>query len=151
MKRLRPLGMTIAATLLACLASCAGNGGAPAAECPQPRFTGAAPDDYLQRQNPLPRDRADLEAARSLYLGSGGKAGCATCHGERGDGLGVLASQFNPRPRNFACAATVNGIPDGQLFWIIRYGSPGTAMPAHPEFDEQQTWQLVHYLRELAR
>lgn len=144
----------LAALLFSCLlAGCAGNN-PPAAECPQPRFTDRAPDDYLQRQNPLPRSRDNLKAGEQLFLGgngSTGSTGCAACHGEQGNGLGPLAGQFNPRPRNFACAATVNGIPDGQLFWIIRFGSPGTAMPAHAEFSDEQTWQLVHYLRKLAR
>jgi hypothetical protein len=58
---------------------------------------------------------------------------------------------FDPRPRNFQCAATVNGIPDGQLFWIIRYGSPGTSMPPHPKLGDEQVWGVVAYLRKLAR
>jgi len=62
-----------------------------------------------------------------------------------------MSDQFEPRPRNFACAQTVNGIPDGQLFWIIRFGSPGTAMPPHPHFSDGQVWQLALYLRTLAR
>jgi mono/diheme cytochrome c family protein len=37
------------------------------------------------------------------------------------------------------------------LFWIIRYGSPGTAMPASGNLTEQQIWQLVTYLRKLAQ
>jgi cytochrome c1 len=56
-----------------------------------------------------------------------------------------------PRPRNFACAQTVNGIPDGQLFWIVRFGSPGTSMPPHPAFSDEQVWKVVAYLRRLAR
>jgi mono/diheme cytochrome c family protein len=123
----------------------------PAAECPQPRFTGKAPDEYYTRTNPLAAEKADIAAAERLYLGGRGEFGCAACHGRKGDGKGLMAEHFNPPPRNFACAQTVNGIPDGQLFWIIRYGSPGTAMPAHPKLSENQIWQLVLYLRQLAR
>lgn len=61
-----------------------------------------------------------------------------------------MASMFDPPPRNFACKETVNGIPDGQLFWIIRNGSPGTAMPSFEELTDEQIWQLVLFLRELA-
>jgi len=123
----------------------------PVSQCPQPRFTGKAPDDYYERKSPLPSSEAALKAAERLYRGSSGEVACATCHGEKGAGDGVLAGQFDPRPRNFACAQTVNGIPDGQLFWIIRFGSPGTAMPAHPELNDEQIWQLVAYLRRLAK
>jgi len=45
----------------------------------------------------------------------------------------------------------VNGIPDGQLFWIVRYGSPGTGMPPSRNLTDQQIWQLVAYLRKLAQ
>jgi mono/diheme cytochrome c family protein len=74
---------------------------------------------------------------------------CVVCHGEDGDGNGQLASQFDPPPRNFACAATVDGIPDGQLHWIIKNGSPGTAMPSFDYLSDEEIWQLVIYLRSL--
>jgi mono/diheme cytochrome c family protein len=122
----------------------------PPAECPQPRFTGRAPDAYYLRENPLVAG-ADLRFARRHYQGDARSVSCATCHGENGDGRGPMSDQFDPRPRNFACAQTVNGIPDGQLFWIIRFGSPGTSMPPHPRFSDEEVWQLVLYLRTMAR
>jgi mono/diheme cytochrome c family protein len=118
--------------------------------CPQPRFTGTAPPEYLGRRNPLAPD-ADLGEAVRIFRGSSGRISCAQCHGEKGDGKGPMSAMFDPRPRNFACAATVNGIPDGQLFWIIRYGSPGTSMPPYPNLSDEQVWKMVAYLRRLAR
>ena len=120
-------------------------------QCPQPRFTGSAPSDYLQMDNPVPRNRAVLREGKRLYLGKEGGQGCAICHGSKGDGRGPLADGFDPPPRNFTCARTINGIADGQLFWIIRFGSPDTSMPAHPQLRDTQVWQLIHYLRDLAR
>lgn len=125
--------------------------GLPKSQCPQPRFTGQAPEADYNRVNPLPDDAATRRAGEKLFLGKDGHFGCANCHGEKGGGNGPLASQFNPPPRNFACAKTVNGIPDGQLAWIIRNGSPGTAMPAHKDYTDEQVWQLVTYLRTLAK
>jgi len=123
----------------------------PASECPQPRFTDKAPPDYLARTNSLAIDAETLAAGESLYAGKSKSLPCAICHGAKGDGKGPLASQYNPPPRNFACKETVNGIPDGQLFWIIRYGSPGTAMPPSRDLTDQQVWQLVAHLRKLAQ
>ena len=121
----------------------------PPGECPQPRFTGKAPDDYYNRESPLGPTQPNVTSGERWYRA--GRVSCATCHGLKGDGKGPLSGQFVPRPRNFACAATVRGIPDGQLFWITRFGSPGTSMPPHPEFNDEQIWQLVLYLRQLAR
>jgi len=120
-------------------------------QCPQPRFTGSAPQEYLQLDNPVPLNRAVLREGKRLYLGKEGGQGCAICHGSKGDGRGPLADSFDPPPRNFTCARTINGIADGQLFWIIRFGSPDTSMPPHPQLRDTQIWQLVHYLRDLAR
>ena len=91
--------------------------------CPQPRFTGSAPAEYLEMRNPLPPD-ASLSEAERIFRGASDR---------------------------ISCAATVRGIPDGQLFWIIRFGSPGTSMPAHPKLSDEQVWKLVAYLRRLAR
>ena len=121
------------------------------AECPQPRFTGKAPDDYYSRINPLAAANANPKAAEPIFQGTAGSVNCAICHGKKGDGRGTLSSQYDPPPRNFACAMTINGVPDGQLFWIIRFGSPGTAMPPHPSLTDEQVWQMVLYLRQLAK
>lgn len=123
----------------------------PAGECPQPRFTGKAPPEYLSRTSSVPDTPETLAAGELLYNGKSKSLPCAMCHGVRGDGKGPLARQYEPPPRNFACRETVNGIPDGQLFWIIRYGSPGTAMPPSGNLSDEQVWQLVNYLRKLAK
>ncbi len=149
---------SLAAALLALLAGCAGGGRTtgdsgypPPTECPQPRFTGQAPEPIRSRENPLSPTSANLAAGRALYQQDAEPA-CRMCHGREGDGRGPLSAQFDPRPRNFACRETVNGIPDGQLYWIIRNGSPGTAMPAFgDELSERETWQVVLYLRQLAQ
>jgi mono/diheme cytochrome c family protein len=120
-------------------------------ECPQPRFTGKAPAEYLERINPLMATAQNLSAGERLFLGTAEVENCSICHGRKGDGKGPLAKQYDPPPRNFACAKTVVDVPDGQLFWIIRFGSPETAMPPHSKLSDEQIWQLVHHLRRLAK
>lgn len=122
----------------------------PAAQCPQPRFTGKAPEPVYSRSNPLAGDPQNVAAGRRLYEKEA-EPSCQLCHGIKGDGMGPLAGQFDPRPRNFACKATVNGIPDGQLFWIVQNGSPGTSMPSFHGLRDEQIWQIVLYLRTLAK
>jgi mono/diheme cytochrome c family protein len=119
--------------------------------CPQPRFTGTAPEPYLSQKNPLPADR-DLSGAAALFRGEvKGSFGCAPCHGLTGAGDGKLSGQFDPRPRDFTCAATIKDVPDGHLFWIVRFGSPGASMPPHKKFTDEQIWELVSYVRTLAK
>lgn len=127
----------------------AGHQALPPDQCPQPRFTGLAPADLYARVNPLEPDRANRRAGRELYEDLSNPS-CVICHGKKGQGDGQLAGQFEPRPRNFACAATVDGIPDGQLHWIIKNGSPGTAMPPFGYLSDEEIWQLVIYLRSLS-
>jgi len=86
-----------------------------------------------------------------VFEGKQRSVNCAICHGKKGDGKGPLASQYDPPPRDFSCAKTIEGVPDGQLFWIIRFGSPGTAMPPHRTLKDEQIWELVLYLRQLAK
>ncbi len=121
----------------------------PAAECPQPRFTGKAPDELYSRVNPLEPSRSNRKAGNKLYHELADPS-CSVCHGDKGEGNGQLADQFDPRPRNFACSATIDGIPDGQLHWIIKNGSPGTAMPPFDYLSDDEIWQLIVYLRYLS-
>jgi mono/diheme cytochrome c family protein len=144
-------------TMLICfatlLSACAGDAHSPfppPGQCPQPRFTGKAPEAIYNLSNPLGPSAANIAAGRRLYEKEVNPS-CQMCHGIKGDGQGPLSSQFDPPPRNFACAQTVNGIPDGQLFWIIHNGSPGTSMPSFNALRDEQVWQVVLYLRELAR
>ncbi|MCY7386512.1 MAG: c-type cytochrome [Burkholderiales bacterium] len=141
------LGLVACATLMGGV-----NSQALVQNCPQPRFTGKAPDDYYNRKSPLTAQLLDAKAGEKLYFdGATDRFSCATCHGSKGDGHGEMAKQYDPPPRNFSCPQAVNGVPDGHLFWIVRFGSPGTGMPAHKNFSDDQIWQLVAYVRGLAK
>ena len=142
----------VLAILAVVLAACAGEAHSQFAplQCPQPRFTGKAPDKIYNLTNPLSHAAANIAAGRRLYEKEA-DPNCQICHGIKGDGRGPLSGQFDPPPRNFACAKTVNGIPDGQLFLIVQNGSPGTSMPNFSALPEDQIWRIVLYLRELAR
>jgi mono/diheme cytochrome c family protein len=146
-----PGDRSIAGSCLACFAAAADRPDPPASDCPQPRFTMKAPPEYLSRTNPFAGVPKAAAAGAMLYGSKDRSAPCGFCHGPKGDGKGTLASQFDPRPRNFQCAGTVVGIPDGRLFWIVRYGSPGTGMPPSKDLSDDQIWQIVSHLRQLAK
>ena len=115
--------------------------------CPQKRSTLSAPEPYLRMANPLPPSEKNLLAGKTLFLVDARPFPCQTCHGIKGDGFGIAFKPEAPTPRNFTCVQTMKDISDGQMFWIIRNGSPESQMPAFKELEEDQIWQLVLYLR----
>jgi cytochrome c553 len=147
-------------------------GAAVPGRCPQPRDTEAAPDLYQALRNPLADTAENLDRGRRLYQEDARPAACVVCHGIKGDGQGPLARGLAPPPRNFTCAATMNALGDGQLFWIIERGSgtfhvppeqgaqrierpgrgrPFTAMGGYKDnLDETDIWSLILYLRTFA-
>lgn len=120
------------------------------AQCPQYRETQVAPDDVLWQENPLTLNRSNLKAGKRLYRGKEGGGDCVKCHGKKGDGNGLLSKSFAPPPRNFTCTPTMADIPDGQLFWVIRQGAAPSSMPEHPQYTDEQIWQLVLAIRDFA-
>ena len=118
--------------------------------CPQVRKTQQAPDAFLKLKNPLPASPENVFAGQTLFHFDAEPGPCRLCHGISGNGLGILFRQLAPSPRNFTCSQTVDPLPDGQLFWIIRNGSSGTAMPAFKNLDDDQVWQLIHYIRHFS-
>src|SRR3954466_5487353 len=87
-------------------------------------------------RNPLGADVTAVAAGQRLY-----DQGCAGCHAAAGQGSDrapALTGRF------------AHGSEDGDLFHSIREGVPGTAMTPHRELNDQQTWQVVSYIRSLA-
>jgi mono/diheme cytochrome c family protein len=119
--------------------------------CPQPRNTKKAPEKFLQMTNPLPATKEQIQAGKTLYHQTAKPLACTQCHGEQGDGHGLLGAAMVPPPRNFTCGETMKKISDGQLFWVIKHGSPGTGMMAFAGMPDEQIWQLIHYIRQLAQ
>lgn len=126
-------------------------GGGPLGICPQPRRTRSAPGNFRNLSNPLPANAANVKAGETLYLQTAQPLACMNCHGVNGDGQGPMGAALDPRPRNFTCGETMRDISDGQMYWIIKNGSAGTGMMAFSGMPDEQIWQLIHYLRTLAK
>ena len=119
--------------------------------CVQPRKTAKAPDDFWAKTNPLAASAGAINAGKTLFLKTAQPVACAMCHGERGDGKGFMGAALAPPPRNFTCGPMMKNLPDGQLFWIIKNGSPGTGMMSFAAIPDEQVWQIIHYIRSLAK
>jgi len=118
--------------------------------CPQMRFTASAPDEFLKLKNPLISNSENLFAGESFFHTDAQPTACKICHGPTGNGMGMMAPGLNPPPRNFSCSETMKDISDGQMFWVVKNGSPGTGMTAYKSLTDEQVWQIILYLRTLA-
>jgi mono/diheme cytochrome c family protein len=78
-----------------------------------------------------------------------------TCHGKDGKGFGgdiEPGTLKGPLPRNFTDKEWQVARTDGELFWILKNGSKGTAMaPFVPLIlTEEEAWQVLRYVRSFA-
>jgi mono/diheme cytochrome c family protein len=96
-----------------------------------------APQNSAARENPLKENSEVTKGGRKLF-----SRNCAECHGEQG-----LGSERAPGLH----LGIVQGQTDGALFWKITNGNPGRGMPSWSRLPEGQRWQLVLFLRTLAR
>jgi mono/diheme cytochrome c family protein len=96
--------------------------------------------------NPFSPTAERIEKGKALYEG---KAFCLVCHGRDGKGLPADLELRGPLPRNFTDKEWQRARTDGELMWILRNGSPGTAMaPFIPlVLTEEEAWQVLLYVR----
>jgi hypothetical protein len=119
-------------------------------ECPQKRKTVTAPKEYLGKISPLRNEPRFVKKGKVLSHIKAKPIACKQCHGIMGKGDGAMSSNLNPKPRNFTCKPTMDQVSDGQLFWIIKNGSKGTAMPSYSKLPDKKIWQLIQYIRSLS-
>lgn len=110
----------------------------------------AAPTGFLGLKNPLAAEEADATLLKRAARGY--KSKCKKCHGAEGDGHGPRAGELSTHPAVFSSPGYMASRSDGQLFWIIANGSPGTEMPAHGpgsrfNLPEEEIWALILHLR----
>ena len=115
------------------------------------------PVDQLQQvrtwKNPLPATEETIDKGKQLFEG---KAFCTTCHGRDGKGLGAdiePGTLKGPLPRNFTDKEWQTARTDGELLWILKNGSKGTAMaPFIPLIlTEEEAWQVLLYVRSFGQ
>ncbi len=96
--------------------------------------------------NPIPPTPENIEKGKAIFQGKGF---CVTCHGREGRGLEGIAGLVGPLPRNFTDRAWQEARADGELFWILKNGSRGTAMASFVPLvlTEEEAWQVLLYVR----
>mgnify|MGYP002682103323 FL=1 len=99
------------------------------------------PDNYKTMKNPVKYDKT---AAAALY-----STHCKSCHGKEGLGDGTKAAPLKSQCGDFSSAAFQKQ-SDGALFYKTLEGRD--EMPSYRKKipDQNDIWQLVHYMRGLA-
>lgn len=139
--------------LMACAMSLAsGQAVAEATEALRPRVPAQQLEVVRAITNPLPATRKNIRQGDRLYHG---KAFCVACHGPGGQGIGEDVDRSllkGPLPADFTSPPWQAARTDGELMWILKNGSPGTAMaPFVPAvLSEREAWLVIRYLRSLA-
>ncbi|MGQ0555761.1 MAG: c-type cytochrome [Nitrospiraceae bacterium] len=103
--------------------------------------------------NPLPATPEILEKGKKLFEG---KAFCVTCHGRDGKGLGgdiEPGTLKGPLPRDFTNQEWQAARTDGELLWILKNGSKGTAMAKFIPLvlTEEEACQVLLYVRSFGQ
>ncbi|HIE65620.1 MAG TPA: c-type cytochrome [Nitrospiria bacterium] len=101
-------------------------------------------------KNPYRATSKNIAKGKALYQT---KATCFTCHGKEGRGDGLAAPGLDPSPRNFTNTGFHGMRTDGELFWVIREGIPGTAMMpmVGSVITEDEAWLVLLYERSLGK
>jgi mono/diheme cytochrome c family protein len=98
--------------------------------------------------NPLPASPEIVDKGKALYHGKGT---CVNCHGQSGGGDGPVAASLNPSPRNFQHHGFWRHRTEGEIFWVIKHGAPGTAMIGFgDQLTDEDIWALILYERTFA-
>lgn len=104
------------------------------------------PADAATLVNPVKPTPESQARARKVY-----GYDCAMCHGPTGDGKGDLVADLKLADmKDFTDPAALKGVPDGELFYIIKDGKgkmPGEGDRAKPD----DLWNMVVLVRSFAR
>lgn len=98
--------------------------------------------------SPLSDSPETIEKGKALY---NGKGTCFNCHGKDGLGNGPAAAGLDPAPRNFQHHGFWRHRTEGEIFWVIKYGSPGTSMIGFgDQLSDEEIWTIIQYERTFA-
>lgn len=116
----------------------------------QPRVPPEKIKAAQKERNPFPATPANIAKGKANYQGKGT---CFTCHGMEGKGDGPAAVGLDPSPRDFTNQAFQAARADGELMYVLKNGSPGTAMMplVGSAITEEEGWLILLYIRTLGK
>lgn len=94
-------------------------------------------------KNPLEATQAHLAEGKVLYARF-----CSPCHGEAGDGQGLVGQKYKGVPSY--TAGRVAELPGGHIFHVITNGR-GRMMPHGSQVNPEERWKIVMYVQQLQK
>jgi mono/diheme cytochrome c family protein len=88
-------------------------------------------------------DESLLQRGKERYAIS-----CKPCHGESGNGVGIISKYWAIPPTANLLDPRVAGMPEGQIFWTITHGK-GLMGPYSGVIPVADRWAIVAYVRAL--
>lgn len=114
----------------------------------QPRVPADKLAEARALTSPFPDSPDIVEKGKALY---NGKGTCFNCHGKSGLGDGMAAMGLNPSPRNFHHHGFWRHRTEGEIFWVIKNGSPGTSMIGFAgQLTDEEIWAVIQYERSFS-
>lgn len=114
----------------------------------QPRVPADKLAEARALTSPLPDTPEIVEKGKALY---NGKGTCFNCHGTDGMGNGPAATGLDPAPRDFHRHGFWRHRTEGEIFWVIKNGSPGTSMIGFVgQLTDEEIWAIIQYERSFA-
>jgi len=103
------------------------------------------PEEYrIMERTPISPDAQSLSRGEQVF-----NQQCANCHGKKGRGDGAAAKGLPTMPADFLDLEHSAIYGPGEKFWIIGNGSGETGMPAFPQVNLKDRWNLVNYIYKL--
>ena len=115
----------------------------------KPRVPAGKLDEARALTSPLPPSTDIVAKGKAIYEGKGT---CYNCHGNTGRGDGPGGLSLSPPPRNFWHHGMWRHRTEGEIFWVIKYGSPGTGMiPFGGLLTDEEIWMVMQYEQSFAK
>jgi mono/diheme cytochrome c family protein len=93
------------------------------------------PEKERSRPNPYAEDQEAVQAGAKMF-----RQHCASCHGKDAEGKGKKPTLRSER---------VEAATPGEIQWLLKNGSLVAGMPSWSRLPEEQSWQLVAYVKSL--
>ena len=103
------------------------------------------PPEDAGKVNPVKPNAESVAKGKKTYV-----VDCALCHGNNGDGKGDLASDIKG-VIDLTNADTLKNRSDGDLLYIIKKGKGEMPPEAADRIKGEEGWNLVNYVRSLAK